>query len=110
MPSLQERAEIRIRIHEDLQEQLNNSYQKKAEITDKDDSTWPKFLIIESRNSEEETLIKFSPFAVSKYIEHMIGTVISVKRLRSGTLLIEVASKIQSDMALNTKKSLETSH
>ena len=93
---------MRKRIREDLQEQITNAYQKKAKISSKDENTYPKFLLIESRNTEGDTLTKLSPFAVSKYIENMIGTVASVKRLRSGSLLIETASKIQTEKALRT--------
>ena len=43
---------------------------------------------------EGDTLTKLSPFTVSKHIEHAIGNVASIKRLRSGSLLIEAANKI----------------
>ena len=81
MPSVQGRSDIRKRIREDLQEQIANAYQKKTKFTNKDENTYPKFLLIESRNTEGDTLTKLSPFAVSKYIEHIIGIVASVKRL-----------------------------
>ena len=45
-----------------------------------------------------------SPFAVSKYIEHTIGNVASVKRLRSGSLLVEASNKQQSENALKIDK------
>ena len=102
-PSARERAEIRKRIGEVLREEELNMYQKKQKTntnTDTDINMWPKYIIIESRNTEGDTFSKLTPFAVSKYVEHLIGNVTSVKKLRSGSLLIEAANQRQSEKAL----------
>ena len=53
---------------------------------------WPRFIIIESQDSNKP-VAKLSPFAVQKGIEGIAGTVKDVKQLRSGSILVECAKK-----------------
>ncbi|XP_062616032.1 uncharacterized protein LOC134277735 [Saccostrea cucullata] len=67
---------------------------------------WPRFITLEAKLSEKQTkpLTKVSPFLIQKGIQGVIGTPKSVKKLKSGALLIEVSKKQQSSslLALNT--------
>lgn len=60
---------------------------------------WPRFLVIEG-SSEDQPLRGLSPFAVSKGIEGLIGSAKSVKRLRSGDILVETLRPVQADSLL----------
>ena len=61
---------------------------KKSKITSC--KTWPRFLIIGS--TDEGALRKFSPFAIDKGLQGLAGSLMSVKKLRNGTLLVECAT------------------
>ena len=63
---------------------------------------WPRFLVLSS-SDEGKTLAKLSPFAINKGIEGVVGTPKSIKRLRSGDLLIEVSRSTQANNLLKTK-------
>ena len=63
--------------------------------------TYPKFLIIESKN-KEKAVTSLSPFVIEKQIESIIGTPKFVKKLRNGTLLVETVRKGQTDNLLKT--------
>ena len=63
--------------------------------------TYPKFLIIESKN-KEKAVTSLSPFVIEKQIESIIGTPKYVKKLRNGTLLVETVRKGQTDNLLKT--------
>ena len=63
--------------------------------------TWPRFLVI---TSEDNALDSLSPFAVEKGILALAGEPKSVKRLRSGDLLVEVTRKSHSDLLLKSKQ------
>ena len=68
-PSARECAEIRKRIGEVLREEELNMYPKKQKTnanTDTDINMWPKYIIIESRNSEGDTFSKLTPFCSFK--------------------------------------------
>ena len=52
--------------------------------------TWPRFLIIGS--TDEGALRKLSPFAIDKGLQGLAGSLMSVKKLRNGTLLVECAT------------------
>jgi hypothetical protein len=95
--SVEERIEMRKR-NQEHREQFNKlmdemddeeNTMKKIKV---DDKNWPRFFILESRLSEGDTLDRLSPFAVSKYLKHRVGDVVSVKKQRSGSLLIEAAT------------------
>ena len=53
------------------------------------DSSFPRFIVIESKESKQLTTL--SPFIVEKQLNGLIGTPKSVKKLGSGGLLIEVS-------------------
>ena len=63
---------------------------------------WPRFLVVTS-NGDGKSLSNLSPFAVQKGIEGVVGTPESIKRLRSGDLLIEVSRRTQAENLLKTK-------
>ncbi len=48
----------------------------------------PRFLVIESPDKQ---LIKLNPFAISKAVYGIAGDVKNIKRMRSGSLLVECA-------------------
>lgn len=75
-----------------------NAKKQNATYTSTD---WPRYLII---TSESEALKKLSPFAVEKGIRGIAGEPKSVKRLRSGDLLVEVATKNHAMCLLNAPK------
>ncbi len=62
---------------------------------------WPRFLVMQG-TSLEFPLAKVSPFAIEKGIQGLAGTPVSVKRLRSGDLIIEVSRKSHSDSLLRS--------
>ena len=59
--------------------------------------TWPRFLVIGS------SLKKLSPFAIQKGLEGLAGEPKRVKKLRSGSLLIECATERHSKNLLKSK-------
>ena len=63
--------------------------------------TWPRFFVIGSSN--DEALKKLSPFAIQKGLEGLAGEPKSVKKLRSGSLLIECATESHSKNLLKSK-------
>ena len=65
--------------------------------------TFPKFLIIESKN-KEKPITSLSPFVIEKQIESTIGTPKSVKKLRNDTLLVETVRKAQTDNLMKLNK------
>ena len=64
--------------------------------------SWPRFLMIQPA-SPETPISKLSPFAIQKGIEGIAGNPSSVKRLRSGDILVEVNKKCHSDNLLQIK-------
>ncbi len=96
------------RIEEDeFHEQIKdhpNKRKKPESDSDKENITadtgspdiWPRFLVIEDKNPEETALGGLTPFAVTKYTQALIGTVGQIKKLRSGSLLVEATTKNQS--------------
>jgi len=75
--------------------------QDNLHLSDEDDEiTFPHFLVI---NTHDETPIKYSIFAIQKFIQCGVGDVKDAKKLRSGAVLLEVTSKKQADKALLLK-------
>ncbi|GIY76449.1 RNA-directed DNA polymerase from mobile element jockey [Caerostris darwini] len=66
--------------------------------TDKTASTTRFFII-----SIPETAVSKSPFAIEKGLKGILGTPKSVKKLRSGDLLIETSNALQSKSLLSAK-------
>ena len=58
-----------------------------------DTETFPSFLVVEPADNDRP--IKYSIFAIQKILLAAVGTVRSAKKIRSGAVLIEVASKQQ---------------
>lgn len=58
---------------------------------------WPRFLVVESGDTERP-LSRLSPFAIQKGFHGMSSTgITSIKRLRSGSFLVECQTKAASD-------------
>ena len=53
---------------------------------------WPRFITLEAElsDSQPKPLTKMSPFLIQKGIQGIVGTPKSVKKLKSGSLLVEV--------------------
>jgi len=66
-------------------------------------NNWPHFLVIES-NDHSRPVTSLSPFVIDKSLKACAGTVKSVKKLRSGIILVEVNREAQSAnlMAMNS--------
>jgi hypothetical protein len=64
---------------------------------------FPRFLVIES-SDENNPLSKLSPFAIHKGIEGILGSTKSIKRLRSGHILIEVDKATRANNLLKLKE------
>ena len=62
----------------------------------------PRFLVISS--TEERQMSSLSPFVIEKTLHGMAGVPGSVKRLRSGDLLVEYVNKKHIENLLRTKK------
>ena len=60
-------------------------------------SSFPRFLVIASKDS---TPIKYSIFAIQKFIQCGVGEVKEAKKLSNGTVLLEVKTKQQAMKAL----------
>ena len=64
----------------------------------------PRFLLIKGTN-DERLLCKLSPFAVNKAFVAMLGSdPFNIKRLRNGSILVEVDKETQSKKLLKTTK------
>jgi len=72
-----------------------------------DTSIWPRFLIIES-TCAEKPISKLSPFAISKGIQGLAGEPKSVRKLRSGHLLVEVDRESHARNLLRSTKLVDT--
>ena len=72
-----------------------------TESDSENDDTWPRFIIISP--SEPEKLLKLSPFAIQKGIEGLAGNPKSIRKLRSGDLLVEISKKAHAKNILNSK-------
>ncbi|GBM65724.1 hypothetical protein AVEN_252034-1 [Araneus ventricosus] len=57
------------------------------------ESHYDKFFLVKRISSQEETFNSVSPFLAQRSITENIGDVSSVRKLRSGDLLIEVNSR-----------------
>ena len=62
---------------------------------------WPRFLIIEP--TSEGAVNSLSPFAVHKALQGLTGDLKSVKRIKSGRLLVECKTKHHSRCLLKSK-------
>ena len=71
-----------------------------GETTTNTSPSFPSFLLIEATD-KKQNVTKLSPFVIQKTIQGLIGTVDSIKKLKSDQLLIETHRKIISDKILN---------
>lgn len=65
--------------------------------------SYPTFIIIESKDNNK-TIASLSPFIIEKQILGLIGNPKQVKKLKSGSLLVEVTKQSQSKILLKTTK------
>jgi hypothetical protein len=82
--------------------QLNDHKKRRASdslILGDDDSAniFPTFLVVEAVNGQN---IDLSIFAIQKLLKCAVGDVKNAKKLRNGTVLVEVVSKAQTESAL----------
>jgi hypothetical protein len=75
----------------------HESHAMTDEENDAEDSFFPTFLVAEATDGQP---IKLSIFGIQKLLQCAVGEVKSAKKLRSGSVLIEVCSKTQADRAL----------
>ncbi|GBM09000.1 hypothetical protein AVEN_229039-1 [Araneus ventricosus] len=61
------------------------------------------FFLVKRISSQNETFNSVSPFLVQKAVTENIGDVLSVRKLRSGDLLIEVNSRTQAQNIVKIK-------
>ena len=78
----------------------NNTKKQKRDLSissEEDDTplkaSWPRFVVVQSTTDEP---LRINPFVVERSIKGIAGEVSSVKKLRSGSLLIECRTKQQS--------------
>ena len=62
---------------------------------------WPRWLVV-TEQDESRPLSGLSPFAIAKGIKGLSGEPKSIKRLRSGALLVECATHLHSKMLLGS--------
>ena len=72
---------------------------------DENDASFPRFLVVEPSTEEQ---IKHSIFAIQKILQCAVGAVKSAKKLRSGSVLIEVQTKAQADNAMAMQMWIDT--
>jgi len=83
---------------------FKRSYREVESSSDGEDNTtdmWPRYLVVQG-TSVEFPLAKLNPFAIEKGIQGLAGTPVSVRQLRSGDLILEVAKKSHSDNLLRS--------
>ncbi|GBN83147.1 hypothetical protein AVEN_102044-1 [Araneus ventricosus] len=66
-------------------------------------NSYPRFFIVKRVSPNKDTFHGVSPFLVDKSISDTVGEVKSIKKRRSGDLLVEVASSKQSQQILKLK-------
>jgi hypothetical protein len=64
--------------------------------------SFPRFMVIQSKDKDKQ-LATLSPFIVEKTILGLVGKPKSVKKLRSGDLLVECERKAQIENILKSK-------
>jgi len=64
----------------------------------KDPISFPRFLVVEPK--DDNSFEKVSPFAIAKSVQCNVGTVKSVKKMQSGSLLIEVSTLAYAGLVL----------
>ena len=65
--------------------------------------SWPRFLLIKGTN-DERPLYKLSPFAVKAIVAILGSDLFNIKKLRNGSIFVEVDKETQSQKLLKTTK------
>lgn len=85
-----------------------NKRQRRGHLSDEEETdslSFPRFLVASAKNEQP---IKFNIFAIQKLIQCGVGDVKSAKKLRNGSVLIEVLSKAQATKALAMQTWIDT--
>ena len=72
---------------------------------DENDVTFPRFLVVAGKDDQP---IKYSIFAIQKFLQCGIGDVKTAKKLQNGNVLVEVTTKKESDRALQMTNWFDT--
>ena len=72
---------------------------------DENDVTFPRFLVVAGKNDQP---IKYSIFAIQKFLQCGVGDVKTAKKLQNGNVLVEVTTKKESDRALQMTNWFDT--
>ena len=88
------------RAKRNLSEDDSDTDMDKNTDKNRDAASWTRYVVVEGK--DKDSPLKINPFALSKAIQGVAGTVKSVKKLRSGSLLIECANESQSKNLLKT--------
>jgi hypothetical protein len=67
-------------------------------LSDDDETTFPRFLVATATDGQPITL---SIFGIQQLLKCAVGDIKSAKKLRNGSVLIEVRTKLQADTALS---------
>lgn len=97
-------AELNINYMDDSKQ--SNKRSRRDSGTDPVSAGFPRFLVIQG--SDPNKPLKLSPFAVSKGVESLAGSVKSIQRLRSGDILVEVERAAQASNLLKAGKFVDT--
>jgi hypothetical protein len=85
-----------------LKRQRKENFSDEEEI---DDLSFPRFLVASGNDDQP---IKYNVFAIQKFIQCGVGDVKCAKKLRNGTVLIEVLTKEQAKKALAMRNWFDT--
>src|SRR6187399_868880 len=69
-------------------------------LTEMTSNYWPRFLVIEDAQASEKTLASLSPFVIERAMKGYSNAVQNVKKLRSGSLLVEATCEAQTNNLL----------
>ena len=90
----------------DTEHETDTEHEKDLSKKSPPSANFPRFIVMKPTYSEQ-SLTKLSPFAVEKSILGRYGTVKQVKKLKDGSLLIEVEKSIQAQLILDTQTFLD---
>lgn len=72
---------------------------KKMDIRQTKNDSWLRFLVM--KLDGDESFKTISPFTIAKSLNHILGPLKNVRKVASGSLLVECATKTQSENALS---------
>ncbi|XP_055944700.1 uncharacterized protein LOC129975635 [Argiope bruennichi] len=76
---------------------------RKVYYTPNNSQYFDKFFIIKRTSDKQETFSPVSPFLVQKAIAATLGEVLSIRKMRSGDLLVEISTKKQAQQIMKLK-------